>query len=158
MKFYRNLAIVIGIVGGVILLLKLSSPNLVQPPSNIPPTAASPASGTSADQAQSGQPATGAPTPAAAQTPPPSPTPDIRMKMYTLAQQMGVNIVSYSENGKTLTIVLDWASDSTGPGFDLLDEGIKQGIIRSFKELDKGMYYDPGGRRHWKLACELQVN
>ncbi len=157
MKFYRNLAIVIVILGGAILLLKLGSPNLVQPPSNIPPTTASPAPGSPADQAQPGQSAPGAATPAPAQTVAPSPTPDVRMKIYTLAQQLGVTIVSYSENGKTLTIVLDWASDSTGPGFDLLDEGIKQGIFRNFKELDKTMYYDRGGRRHWKLACELQT-
>jgi hypothetical protein len=158
MKFYRNLAIVLVLIAAALIYLKLAGPQPTPPPvkTATPDTPQAPGFPTQAQPASPLIP-TPAATPRPTLGPTPVPTQAYANKIAELAQRTGVQIQSYSETGGRVNVVIHWIGDSTGPGGDFLDEGVKEGLIRNFKENGFRRYHDRQLRTHHEAAYELYV-
>lgn len=157
MTFYRNLIIFILIIAAIIAFLKLGGPYLVTPPAPAPaPTpVAQPAPPVEQPMAVSQQPAR--PTFPPPRVPVAAPT-GIRVKLDAIARGTRVSIIAYREQGRKVNVTVQWVGDSTGPGGDFLDECVRQGILRDFKDQGFKEFHDRQGRRTYQAAYELYLN
>lgn len=155
MKFYRNLAIALAMFITALLALKYFSEKPGRTARSTASTAAAPQTAVSIPTAP--QPAYVAPTPTPGTGPTPVATYAYAGKIAEMAQKARVEVTRYSESGGRVNVVVHWIGDSSGPGGDFLDEGLKAGAFRDFKDRGSNVYFDRQGRRNWEAAYELYM-
>ncbi len=136
------LILVAALVAGLYFLGRRKAETLPSPGSTPPPATFAPAS-----------------PPLVAATPPPSgliPR-DRSADMKALAQAAGVTITRLERTGLEGVIEVEWIGDVMTVGVDFIESLLRQGIIRDFEPIGRGLSISmtPDGRRLLKASFKI---